>query len=121
MPNIIVRNYEHFNTSLGNWDSPKGKYISSKAHYEKELAKQGFVTFEQAEKVKTNSHKEYKGISAKAMEVCRAAKEQADRKGNLRIGSRLQKGMEKVGVSFDMSKLPKHYQDCGDFNNVDKR
>jgi hypothetical protein len=111
MANIIIRNYEHFNRSLGNWDSPKGKYIRSKSHYEKELAKQGYVSFEQAEKIKSNPHKEYNGISAKAMEVCKAARDSADRKGNLRIGTRLQKGMESVGVSFDMSKLPKHYQD----------
>lgn len=111
MPNIIVKNYEHWNTSLGNWDSPKGKYISSRAHYEKELAKQGFVSFEKAESIKTDSHKPYQGISAKAMEVCKAAKDTADKKGNLRIGTKLQKGMESVGVSFDMSRLPKHYQD----------
>ena len=111
MVGIIVKKYEHFNRSLGNWDSPKGKYIGSKAQYEKELAKQGFVSFEEAEKMKTNPHKEYKGISVKAMEVCKAAKDMADRKGNLRIGTRLQKAMESVGVSFDMDKLPKHYQD----------
>jgi len=113
MANIIVKNYEHFNRSFGNWDSPKGKYISSRSAYEKELAKQGFVPFEQAEKMKVNTHKEYKGISTKAMEVCLAAKSMADRKGRLKIGSKLQKGMESVGVSFDMSKLPKCYQDKG--------
>ena len=111
MANIIIRNYEHWNTALPNWDSPKGKYIRSKAHYEQELAKAGMVSFDQAEKNKVDSHKPYKEMSREAMEVCKAAKDIADKKGNLRIGTRLQKGMEKVGVSFDMDKLPKHYQE----------
>jgi len=118
MANIIVRNYEHFNRALPNWDSPKGKYISSKAQYEKELAKNGFIKFEDAENIKSNPHKPYNGISTKAMEVCTAAKSMADKKGNLKIGTQLQKGMESVGVSFDMSRLPKHYQDVGGFDNA---
>jgi hypothetical protein len=106
---IIVKNYEHMNRSFPNWDTPRGKYISSRAHYEREMAKNGMIPFEQAEQIKnTNTHKPYDGISAKAMEVCYAAKQMADKKGKLRIGSRLQKGMESVGVSFDMSKLPKN-------------
>ena len=109
--NIIVKSYEHFNRALPNWDSPKGKYISSRAQYEKERARNGFVPFEVAERSKVDNHKPYDGISNEAMEVCRAAKDMADKKGNLRIGSVLQKKMESVGVSFDMSKLPKHYQD----------
>lgn len=108
---IVVKNYEHYNRSLGNWDSPKGKYISSKAHYERELAKQGMVPFDKAETTKTDPHKSYDGISKKAMEVCMAAKQMADKNGNIKVGSRLKKGMESVGVSFDLSRLPKHYQD----------
>ena len=111
MANIIVKNYEHFNTALGNWDSPKGKYISSRAHYERELAKQGMIPFEQAEQMKVDTHKPYDGISKKAMDVCNAAKGMADKRGNLKVGTRLQKGMESVGVSFDLSRLPKHYME----------
>ena len=108
MPSIIVKRYEHFNRAMG-------KYITSRSHYEKEMAKGGYVPFEVAEKMaesyKSKHNGGYNGISSKAMEVCKAAKDMADKKGNLRIGTKLQKGMENVGVSFDMSKLPKHYQD----------
>lgn len=120
MANIIVKQYEHFNRSLGNWDSPKGKYISSRAQYEKEMTKQGFVPFEQAESMKCDTHKPYNGISEKAMKVCIAAKDQADKNGKLMIGSRLKKGMESVGVSFNYyDKLPAHYNDIakGGFKN----
>ncbi len=110
--NIIVKSYEHFNRSLPDWDSPHGKYIGSRVQYEKELARSGLVSFEQAEQSKANPHKDYNGISKEAMEVCIAAKQQADKKGNLRIGSRLKQGMEKVGVSFDFyNKLPAHYSE----------
>jgi hypothetical protein len=73
MANIIVKNYEHFNRSLPNWDTPKGKWIGSRAQYEKELAKNGFVSFEEGEKLvsqaKKLNHKDYNGLSKQAMEV----------------------------------------------------
>jgi len=115
---ITVKNYEHTNRSFPDWDTPKGKYISSRAHYEREMAKHNMIPFEVAEQIKTNPHKDYNGISKKAMEVCVAARNMADKKGKLRIETRLQKGMESVGVSFDMSKLPAHYQgDKGGFSD----
>ena len=124
MANIIVRNYEHFNRSLPNWDTPKGKWIGSRAQYEKELAKNGFVSFEEGEKLAASGrktlHKDYDGLSPQAMAVCKAAKDQADKKGNLKPSSRLIDGMKKAGVCFDLDKLPKHYRDVdtGGFDGV---
>lgn len=46
MLNIIVKNYEHFNKALPNWDSPQGKYIGSKAQYDKEMKKGGFEQYD---------------------------------------------------------------------------
>ena len=116
--NIIVKNYQHHNRALG-------KYISSKAQYENEMAKQGYIPFEQAEvlaeRARTGQRKEYKGLSKQAMEVCKAAKDQADKKGNLKASSRLIDGMKKTGVCFDLDKLPSHYRDevVGGFNAPD--
>jgi type III secretory pathway component EscV len=105
MANIIVRNYEHYNRTLG-------KYISSKASYEKEMARQGMVSWEVgeqlAEKARKANHKDYDGLSKQAMEVCKAAKDQADNKGRLTPSTRLIDGMKKTGVCFE---LPKHYRD----------
>ena len=110
---IIVKKYEHFNRSLG-------KYISSKSDYEKEMAIQGYIPFEKAEvlaeRARTEQRKDYKGLSKQAMEVCMAAKDQADKKGNLKASSRLIDGMKKTGVCFDLDKLPKAYRDVGGFN-----
>jgi len=56
MTNIIVKKYEHFNRAMG-------KYITSKKHYEKEMAAGGFVPFEKgeqmAESARAKNHKNY--------------------------------------------------------------
>ena len=44
--NIIVKNWENINRSFSNWDTPTGKYISSKRQYESELAKGGFTPYD---------------------------------------------------------------------------
>jgi len=105
MANIIVKRYEHFNR-------PLNKYISSRSQYEKEMAKQGYVSWEKGEELvadyQKRNKKDYKGISRQAMEVCKAAKDQADNKGRLTPSTRLIDGMKKTGVCFE---LPKHYRD----------
>lgn len=110
---IIIKKYQHYNRTLG-------KYISSKADYENEMAKQGYVSWETgealAEKAREANRKKYDKLSDQAMGVCKAAKDQADKKGNLRPSSRLIDGMKKTGVCFDLDKLPKAYRDVGGFD-----
>lgn len=48
MPYIKVNNYEHINRSFKNWNTPNGRYIRSKADYEKALHEEGMVTEKQA-------------------------------------------------------------------------
>lgn len=109
MFNIIVKNYEHYNRAMG-------KHISSKAHYEKEMAKGGYIPFEEgcsvAEKKQQELHKPYDKLSDKAMEVVRSV---SHRKGNIKLSEnpKLVEAMEEVGVSFDMQHCPKHYQEGG--------
>ena len=52
---IIVKQYEHYNKALGNWDCPQGKYIGSRAEYERELDKQGMISVDEAEKLGMNT------------------------------------------------------------------
>lgn len=116
MANIIVKKYEGYNRAMG-------KYITSREHYEKEMVKGGYVPFEKAaaiaEKTKQEQRKEYNGLSKQAMEVCKAARDQADKKGNLKPSSRLIDGMKQAGVCFDLSKLPKEPKNKGGFDASD--
>mgnify|MGYP003349363528 CR=1 FL=1 len=50
MPNIIVKKYEHINRALPNWDTPTGKYIKDKDHYDYEMKKAGMVSYDEAKK-----------------------------------------------------------------------
>lgn len=63
--NIVVRNWEHYNRALG-------KHIRSKAHYEEEMKKGGFVSFEEGQRMveSCKKRKEYKP-SEKGVEVVR--------------------------------------------------
>lgn len=105
--NIIVKKYEHYNRSMG-------KYISSRAEYENEMAKGGYIPFEKAEVLAEQRRKEiykpYNGISEKALKLCKSAKDVADRKGNIKPSDRLIDGMRDCGVNF-YAQLPKHYQE----------
>ena len=96
-PNIIVKKYEHFNRTMGC-------YIKSRAHYEKEMQKRGFVDWETGERMvqeAKKNKKDYNGLSDKAMGVIKSAWQQKDKKGNLKASDKLIDGMKECGVSFD--------------------
>lgn len=104
--NIIVKNYQHFNRAMG-------KHITSKRHYDNEMAKGGYIPYEKAcqiaESVK-NRQTKYE-LSPKARAVIESARNSADRKGNIHKSDRLIDGMKEVGVKFGYyDQLPKHYQ-----------
>ena len=113
---IIVRNYEHYNRALG-------KYITSKKHYEEEMAKGGFIPFEKAEQMaeiaRGKNKKEYKSLSEKNMKFIHRVKDMADRKGNIEISDRYVQGLKEHGVRVDVcyDKLPKAYREGG-FDNA---
>jgi hypothetical protein len=96
MTYIIVKNYEHFNRSLPNWDSPKGKYIKNKKQYEEEMAKGGFKPY------KETSPKESKWIPSEDLKrTLGDFKQMADRKGKIHLGSKAIEKMKSMGVSFN--------------------
>jgi hypothetical protein len=115
MANIIVRNYQHYNSALG-------KYINSRKEYEREMAKGGFVPFDKAEQMAEQARerncKKYDGLSEKTMKFMHQVKDTADKKGNIRISDRYIKGLKEHGVKVDCQydKLPKSYQQGG-FDN----
>ena len=104
---IIVKNYEHYNRALGT-------YIRSKQHYTEEMKKRGFVSLEEGQRLadKHNVEKKWKP-SKDCIDVIQAIKNAGDRKRNIVLAHhpKIVEAMQKKGMTFDMSKLPKHYQD----------
>ncbi len=97
MTHIIVKNYEHFNRSLPNWDSPKGKYIRSKAQYQNELAKSGMKVVEKFGQTSEPKRKEYV-ISQKTREIIKEVRQTKDKKGNVRLSDRQIDAMRQMGA-----------------------
>lgn len=81
---VIVKNYEHFNRSLPNWDTPKGVYVRSKAHYERLCQEANMVP---ASQTKTVTRKEY-SLSKEAQSIIASAQIRADGKGRVQLSDR---------------------------------
>ena len=99
--NIIIKNYEHVNRSLPNWDTPNGKYIGSRKQYENELKKSGLEPYNGRGQP---THKKW----VPSQDLHRAlgeVKAAADRRGNINLSThgRLVDKMKKMGVSFNPS------------------
>jgi hypothetical protein len=116
---IIVKKWEHFNKALGGWDSPKGKWISSKKQYDNECAKQGMIPYDKAkELVKKAEEKrernDYGGLSKKAMSLITSVNH--DKKGRIRLSDRQISTLKEVGATIEMPDwCPTHYQEKGGF------
>ena len=119
---IIVKNYNHVNRSLPNWDCPTGRIVRNKDHYDRLCKENGMVSFEQAqemaEKGRVAKTKDYK-LSAQSEEIIREARLKSDRKGNVKLSDRQIKVLidrKAIGKKIpDYMKLPSAYQKKGGF------
>lgn len=88
---IIVKNYAHVNKSFSGWDTPHGKIIKSKEHYERTMKEQGMVSFEEAQELSERGRqgkmRDYK-VSDESLAIIQAAKQSMDKKGNVKLGTR---------------------------------
>ena len=82
-----------------------GKYITSKRHYQEEMKKGGFVSFEEGERLANEPKTKPYVLSKKAVDLIKSARQSADSKGRIKPGSRLIDGMKDVGVNFN-AKIP---------------
>lgn len=114
MTNIIVKNYTHFNKALPSWDSPKGRYISSKKQYVEECKKAGLVPYSEPhfDKPKLKPSKDTLSLLSYANSI-------KDKKGNVKLSDRAINKMIEKGIIKDRDKysryLPKHYSKIGGF------
>lgn len=103
-PRNIIKNYEHFNRSLPNWDSPKGKYISSRAHYEKEMKKSGYEAYDGKGRTEQKKWKP----STQVQKDLYALKQMSRKDGTIDPVNResAKRLMEKNGVRFNVKETP---------------
>ena len=115
---IIVKNYEHFNKSLPNWNSPKGVYVKSKDHYDKLCKEAGMVSVDKFGETGSRSRKDYV-LSEKAQAIITAASQTKDKKGKVKLGDKAVKAMIDMGAIKPKadwnSYLPSNYQKAGGF------
>jgi len=112
---IIVKKWEHYNRALG-------KHISSKRQYKEEMARGGYVPYEQGEQMAKDAQerlkKPYDGLSPKARAVIATAKLNKDKDGNVKLSDRTVDAMKEIGMKFSLPDwCPKAYKEEGGFND----
>lgn len=120
---IIVKRYEHFNKAFGKWHDGRGRYISSRADYEKAMHEEGMITEEQARRegfTDTPKRKDYK-VKKDTWELLNSLDSTKDSKGNIKLGDVAIKAINDKIHNAKMAQqnnraLPKHYQDKGGFS-----
>lgn len=98
MPNFIIKNYEHFNKSFGNWDTPHGVHVKSKDHYDRLMKEGNYTSYDQAKENDKYLGKKPYVTSKKALEIIRCAKATADKKGNVKLSDRTLDAMKEIGA-----------------------
>jgi hypothetical protein len=115
---IIVKNYEHHNRAFSGWDSPQGKYISTKAEYQRELDRQGMITCEEAEKRGLNSgakRHEYK-ITEDTQQLIENVRMTADANGKIKPGDKAVEALNaKINKKYCEDAVPKDAPTEGGF------
>lgn len=111
MTAIIVKDYHFISKSFGGWDTPTGRLVKGKDHYDRLMKEQGMVPYEGDKKGPTR--KEY-SISEQSLAIIRDAKMAADRRGNVKLGDRAIKALidrKAIGKKIpDYMKLPGVYK-----------
>ena len=98
MPNIIIKNYEHFNKSLPNWNTPQGVHVKSKSHYDKLCKEAGMVSDEKAKEQNSGFGRKEYSLSNKAKAIISAARASKDKKGNVKLSDKTIDAMRSIGA-----------------------
>lgn len=108
MPNIIIKNYEHVNRSFGNWDTPNGKYVRNKDHYDRLMKENNYVTHEEGQEQNQGMGEKPYILSKKGWDIIRAAKNSKDSKGRVKLSDRTIDAMKEIGAVG--KKIPSYMQ-----------
>lgn len=93
---IIVKKYEHINSALPNWNTPRGVYVKNKDHYDRLCKEAGMVAVEDAGEVSQGKLKGYE-LSAKAKSIISAA-QAGSRNGKVKLSDKTIDAMKSIGA-----------------------
>lgn len=120
---IIIKNYNHINRSLPGWDTPQGRLVKNKDHYDRLCKEHGMVSYEQAQEISEKARqakiKPYK-ISEESKAIIEHAKNSKTADGRVKLSDRaISKLIEKKAIGKvipEYMKLPSAYSDKGGFS-----
>lgn len=114
MPAIIIKNYAHINRSMPGWDTPNGRIVKSKDHYDRLMKENDMVSYEaMQQKADSKKLKDYK-ISKESEDLIRYAKQIKGKNGKVNLSEKAVNMLVKKGAIGQKipahMKLPSHYQ-----------
>lgn len=90
--------YAHVNRALPNWDTPNGKIVKNKDHYDRLMKEAGMISYDKAQEMATGpKRKEYK-LTDESRALINAAKALADKNGKVKLSGRMIEAMMKKGI-----------------------
>lgn len=95
---VIVKNYTHLNKSFGNWDTPEGKLVKNKDHYDRLMKEGNYTSYDEArDRDKYIGNKPYVA-SQKALDIIKSAKATKDKNGNVKLSGRTLEALREIGA-----------------------
>jgi hypothetical protein len=120
MTAIIVKSYAHVNKALPNWDTPQGRIVKSKDHYDRLMKENNMVSYETMMQQAENKKLKPYILSKKAQAIINHASNVKDKKGRVKLSDSAIDAMKEIGAIGksipDYMKLPSAYQGKGGFN-----
>lgn len=116
---IVKQSYAHVNKSFPDWDSPQGRIVKNKDHYERLMKENGMISYEKAKEIASGPKRKDYILSKKAKSIIESAKNSKTSKGKVSLSSKTVDAMIKMGAIGkkipDYMKLPSAYT-TGGFN-----
>ncbi len=95
---IVIKNYNHLNKSFGDWDTPEGKLVKNKDHYDRLMKENNMISYDKAMQQSKDSGLKPYVLSKNAWDIIKTAKQSKDNKGNVKLSDRTIDAMKKIGA-----------------------
>lgn len=101
-----MNGWEHINTALPDWDTPYGRHIKNKDHYDRIMKENGFISYEEAKDRNKNGGLKPYVLSEKAQRILYIVKR--DKKnGRIKMSGELIGRMKEIGAIKE-TKIPEY-------------